>query len=309
MSRSRIWKRLGWGVLGLFVLVGLFLAVGLTAHDIPENAKPFFDLEAVRALARSGDGPLPKELRAQRIARGELPARVLAVAGGGFGPVTFEFFTYQLVWEDGRTAVVDAVADEKTFADNLPTKEFDKAAWGRMQEAMRKADVVAVTHEHFDHAAGIAHSPYLAELAPHVSLTEAQLTGRHAEMAGFTPEVRARFTPLRYEGLHRLRPGVVLISAPGHTPGSQLVYVQLAGGPELLLVGDVAWQRENLERPVMHPRLANWLGQEDADAMAHQLSTLHALLGTAPQVQLVVAHDGPQMAELMRRGLVQEGLR
>ncbi|MBF5042101.1 MULTISPECIES: MBL fold metallo-hydrolase [Myxococcaceae] len=296
-------------MLGLLVLLGLFLAVGLTAKSIPEDAPPFFDLEAVRALARSGEGPLPKELRAQRVASGELPARVLAVAGGGFGPVTFEFFTYQLVWEDGRTAVLDAVADEKTFAENLPVKEFDAAAWARMQEAMRKADVVAVTHEHFDHASGIAHSPYLAELAPHVALTEAQLVGHHAERAGFTPEVCAHFTPLRYQGLHRLRPGVVLIAAPGHTPGSQLVYVQLAGGQEFLLVGDVAWQRENIEQPVMHPRLANWLGQEDADAMARELRELHTLLRTAPQVHQVVAHDGGQMADLMRRGLVQEGLR
>lgn len=308
MARTRIWKRLGWGLLGLLVLLGLFLAVGLSARDIPEQDTAPFDLEAMRALARSGEGPLPRELRAERVGRGEVPARALVVAGGGFSPHVFEFFTYQLVWEDGRSVLVDAVADEKTFLENFPGAQFDAAAWARMQEAMRQAEAVVITHEHFDHASGIAHSPQLGEIAPHVALTPAQLTSKVGLEAGFTPEVRAQLKPLAYRGMHRLRPGVVLIEAPGHTPGTQLVYVQLASGRELLLVGDIAWHRDNYELPRMHPRLVNWLGGEDADAMARQLRWLHDLRRTHPDVSLVVAHDGEQLADSVRRGLILQGL-
>ncbi|MGE6760602.1 MBL fold metallo-hydrolase [Corallococcus interemptor] len=165
-----------------------------------------------------------------------------------------------------------------------------------------------VTHEHFDHCAGIAHSASLDEVASRVHLTDEQLRSPLAEEAGFTAELRARFTPLQYERLHLLRPGVVLIKAPGHTPGTQLVYVRLADGREFLLVGDVAWHQDNIRLPRMHPRLTHWIGGEDAQAMAHQLQWLHDLLRTAPELHPVVAHDGAQMQDYLRRGLILDGL-
>jgi glyoxylase-like metal-dependent hydrolase (beta-lactamase superfamily II) len=303
-----MWRRLGWGLLGLLVVLGLGAAFALSAQGIPEEAAAPFELEAVRALARAGEGPLPSELRSQRVGSAEVPAKTLVVAGGGFRPHRFEFFTYQLRWEDGRSVIVDAVNDAKTHLENFPGSTHDAAAWARMQEAMRKADAVVITHEHFDHAAGISHSPFLQELAPRVGMTEPQLTSKDALDAGFTPEVRARFQPLRYSGMHRLRPGVVLLAAPGHTPGSQLIYVRLASGREFLLVGDIAWHRENYELPRMHPRLVNWVAGEDADAMARQLRWLHELRRTHPDLNLVVAHDGEQMADYVRRGLILQGL-
>ncbi|MGZ3461634.1 MAG: hypothetical protein ACXU86_24345, partial [Archangium sp.] len=110
------------------------------------------------------------------------------------------------------------------------------------------------------------------------------------------------------ERLHLLRPGIVLIKAPGHTPGSQMLYVRLADGREFLLVGDIAWRQDNIRLPRMHPRVVNWLGHEDGAAMAEQLRYLHDLQQAEPGLNLVVAHDGAQMAELLRRGLVQDGV-
>jgi glyoxylase-like metal-dependent hydrolase (beta-lactamase superfamily II) len=36
---------------------------------------------------------------------------------------------------------------------------------------------------------------------------------------------RESFKPLDYTGYSAVAPGVVLIKAPGHTPGSQIIYV------------------------------------------------------------------------------------
>ncbi|GMT98647.1 hypothetical protein KH5H1_27660 [Corallococcus caeni] len=121
-------------------------------------------------------------------------------------------------------------------------------------------------------------------------------------------ELRAGFAPLQYERLHLLRPGVVLIKAPGHTPGTQMVYVRLVDGREFLLVGDVAWHQDNIQLPRMLPRLAQWVGGGDAQAMAHQLRWLHDLQGTAPELHLVLAHDGAQMQDSQRRELILDGL-
>ncbi|XXF79450.1 MBL fold metallo-hydrolase [Myxococcaceae bacterium GXIMD 01537] len=306
---KKTWRRVGLAVAGLLVLVALFAAVALSDASIPEQSTFGVELEAVRALAVSSGEPLPTELRSQRIGKATGVPKGLVVTGSGFGPHTFEFYTYQVGYADGRTVLVDAVNDEQTARKNFPDSEFDAPAFTRMQEAMLRSDAVAITHEHFDHCAGLSRSPHLDALGKKAALTPEQLESKDALEAGFTPEVRAKFEPLRYERLHLLRPGVVLIKAPGHTPGSQMVYVRLAGGQEFLLVGDIAWHMENIRVPRMHPRLVNWLGHEDAPAMAGQLRWLHELQRTAPDLRLVVAHDGDQMRDYVSRGWVLDGLR
>ena len=300
---------MGLAVAALLLVVAGLAAVGLSDVSVPEQSRFGVELSAIRALALSTGEPLPVALRSLRVGRATGVPRALVVAGSGFEEHSFSFFTYQLVYPEGRTVLVDVVNDAQTQQENFPGSEFDAAAYARMQEALRRAEATVVTHEHFDHCSGIARSAHLDEVASRVHLTEEQLGSKHAEEAGLTPQVRAKLTPLRYERLHLLRPGVVLVKAPGHTPGTQLVYVRLADGRELLLVGDVAWHHDNVRLPRMHPRLVNWLGGEDAEAMAHQLRWLHDLQRTAPEVHQVVAHDEAQMTDLQRRGLVVDGLR
>ncbi|WP_158623471.1 MBL fold metallo-hydrolase [Corallococcus sp. CA053C] len=307
--RRTLWRRLGLAVAALLLVLVVVVAVGLSAVSVPDTSRFDADLGAIRALAVSTGAPLPVELRSQRVGRASGVPHALVVAGDGFGSDTFEFYAYQLVYADGRTVLVDVGSDAQTQQAQFPGSEFDAAAYARIQEALRRADATVVTHEHFDHCAGIAHSAYLDEVAGKVHLTDEQLNGPDALDAGFTAELRARFTPLKYERMHLLRPGVVLIKAPGHTPGTQLVYVRLADGRELLLVGDVAWHQDNIRLPRMHPRLTNWLGGEDAQAMAHQLRWLHDLQRTAPELHQVVAHDGARMQDHQRRGLILDGLR
>ncbi len=306
--RRTLWRRIGLAVAVLLLVLCVVAAVGLSDVSVPAQSRFDAELGAIRALAVSSGEPLPVALRSQRVARATGVPRALVVAGSGFEEHSFSFFTYQVVYPEGRTVLVDVVNDAQTHEENFPGSEFDASAYARMQEALRRAEATVVTHEHFDHCAGIARSPHLDEVARRVHLTEEQLGSEHAQEAGFSPELRAKLTPLRYERLHLLRPGVVLVKAPGHTPGTQLVYVRLADGRELLLVGDVAWHQDNVRLPRMHPRLVNWLGGEDAEAMAHQLRWLHELQRSAPEVHQVVAHDGAQMADLQRRGLVVDGL-
>ncbi|MCI0570927.1 MAG: MBL fold metallo-hydrolase, partial [Myxococcaceae bacterium] len=259
---KRVWRRVGLVVVTVLVVAAGVAAVGLSPGSIPEESRFGADLGAIRALAVSTGAPLPTALHSQRIARAEGVPSAMVVAGAGLGTHTFDFYAYQLVYEGGRTVLVDAVHDEQTQRDNFPDAQFDAAGFARMQEALRRTDVVTVTHEHFDHCAGIARSPHLEDIARKVAMTEEQLHGPEAVPAGFTPEVLAKLAPLRYERMHLLRPGVVLIKAPGHTPGTQMVYVRLASGREFLLVGDVAWHMDNIRLPRMHPRLVNWLGGE-----------------------------------------------
>lgn len=300
----RVWKVL----LGLVAVVVVFLAIALTAVPVPERTGFGPSIAELRALATSTGEPLPTEFRRIAVGEGFMPA-LAVVAGRFFGSHPLVFQAHQVLYGDGRTVILDAGCDARTLESNLPGSHLQADNFARLQEAMRRADAIALTHEHFDHSSGIAHSPYFDEIAPRVVMTEEQLHGPQAELAGFTGEVVGRLKPLRYERMHLLRPGLVLIKAPGHTPGTQLLYVRLADGREFLLVGDIAWHQDNIRLPRMHPRLVNWIGGEDGEAMANQLRYLHELQKSTPELNLVVAHDEEQMRGLLQRGLLQDGLR
>jgi glyoxylase-like metal-dependent hydrolase (beta-lactamase superfamily II) len=109
-----------------------------------------------------------------------------------------------------------------------------------------------------------------------------------------------RFT---YEQAFAVAPGIVLWRAPGHTPGSQLVFVKLEGGREYLLLGDVAWHLENVERVRERARLVTqvFLG-EDRGAVLRQLAAIKALREKEPKLHVLPGHDGVVMKAMLERG-------
>jgi glyoxylase-like metal-dependent hydrolase (beta-lactamase superfamily II) len=152
---------------------------------------------------------------------------------------------------------------------------------------------------------GVARSPRLRELEPRLRFSEAQLANAHALAgAGFSDDAIARLARVAIPSAHpvRVAPGVVLVAAPGHTPGSQLVYVRLRTGRELVLAGDVAWHRRHVEEPRGHPRLSAWLLGEDLPRVLAQLRALHEI-GRAGVV-VVPSHDGAYLEELVASGVL-----
>ena len=117
------------------------------------------------------------------------------------------------------------------------------------------------------------------------------------------------YQPLRYDGLLALAPGVVLIKAPGHTPGSQMVYVSRADGGELLFLGDVSWRQRNIEYVRERPLFMTLLIGEDRHAVLAEFKALHALMQREPGIALVPGHDGPAVQKIAATGLLQAGFR
>jgi glyoxylase-like metal-dependent hydrolase (beta-lactamase superfamily II) len=100
---------------------------------------------------------------------------------------------------------------------------------------------------------------------------------------------------------------VVLIKAPGHTPGSQIVYVQLADNSEYLLIGDVAWDMEQVSIPKCRPRLVELMMGENGDQVTSELRTLHDLAAVNPDLHIVVSHDAKQLADYEATGKIGKG--
>ena len=296
-----------------FLLIGLvvLLALGwvgqrhlLGREAVPETSTYELDLAAVRAAAGSQPGARPQRVNEELIAESGMP-RAAIFAGESFDPWPMVHRSFQLVWEE-RTLVIDAamgreMAEQMAFGD---PPVFHEEAYARMQQGMERAETIVFTHEHQDHIDGAARGN-TAALKGRVRFNVAQKGNRTALELVSMPldllEGAPALPPGRYTPV---APGVVLIEAAGHTPGSQMVYVALRDGRELLFLGDVAWHMRQIEELHYRPRLITdlFLG-EDRAAVLGQFRTLHELNQTG-ELEFVVSHDADQRKKLLDQGLI-----
>ena len=288
----------------LLVLLALFtimLAYLLSAPSVPGQSDFELDIDQVRRLALSQPG-LPVDLESRRVGAGFLP-HMFVVAGEGFSFYSFDTYSYRILYKNDH-GVIDIVSDEATIKRLSLDYDFDQRAFEKMLDTLAQARFIAATHEHYDHVTGLLHSKDFGEISKKVHFTREQLQSEEIVIAGYKKSHLESLKPLDYEKLHLLAPGVVLIKAPSHTKGSQMVYIQTEKGQEFLLVGDIAWSRDNIDKLKPHPRLISYALKEDMAKNLSLLRFLHDLKETHPMIFQVVAHSKEQMDEYYEKGLI-----
>ena len=120
-----------------------------------------------------------------------------------------------------------------------------------------------------------------------------------------TPEVAKRFIVIDYEKYYPFAPGMALIKAPGHTPGSQMIYLVLDSGKEYVLAGDVAWHMDGVRR--ITGKDAPWITEDEASIGA-ELTWLNLLTRTEKNVAVVLSHDEEQRLEYIKLKILGDRL-
>jgi glyoxylase-like metal-dependent hydrolase (beta-lactamase superfamily II) len=287
-----------------FVVVAIGLAllgakwVLLDTAASPSSAY-VIDIDALHRAANNG-GPLPSWIEVEKIAEFAFP-RTIVVAGDGFHMHPMVLLSQRVVWPD-RSLIIDTALGPKD-SKSLPGAKLYPTAYARMEKALTQAQDIVFTHEHVDHVGGIASAPDFAAIASKVRMTREQYNGPKLERDKFAPGALEQLKPLDYHGLYAVAPGVVLQKAPGHTPGTQLIYVELASGVRYLFVGDIAWSEDNITLQRGRPGFATLLMKEDRGAVAAQL---RALAAVPKDVHLVVAHDPVALKRDLAAGLFRE---
>jgi glyoxylase-like metal-dependent hydrolase (beta-lactamase superfamily II) len=295
--RRRRWP---WVLLGIAVL--LFAAKFVFLDTAAAPGAPYaIDLSALHQAAVAGGGPLPERIEVEKVGTFAFP-RTLVVAGQGFRMHQMVLLAHRVVWPD-RSIVIDT-AMAPAAAQKMPGSKLDTAAFDRLEAALKKASAIVFTHEHQDHVGGVAAAPDFAAIAPKVKMTREQLDSPKLERGEFPPGALSALAPLDYHGLCAVAPGVVLQQAPGHSPGSQLVYVELANGQRFLFIGDIAWTHDNITGQRGRPRIATVLMKEDRPAVAAQLRALAAL---PADVHVIAAHDPVALQNDLQAGLYRQG--
>ncbi len=294
--RTRRWW-VGLAVAAVVVLGVKFLLLDTSAS--PEGTY-VIDLDALHKAASEGE--LPSSIEVERIADFAFP-RTFGVAGDGFRMQPMILLAHRVLYPDGHAIVVDTGLSAKD-AEPLPGAEFHIDAYNRMESALASADRVVFTHEHVDHVGGVASAPRFRDVADKVLITKEQFEGPRLERDKFAAGTLEQLKPMSYDGLFKVAPGIVLQKAPGHSTGSQLVYVELANGARYLFVGDIAWSEDNITLQRGRPALATLLIKEDRAAVASQLQAIAKL---PKDVHVVVAHDPVAYARDLQAGLFHDG--
>jgi glyoxylase-like metal-dependent hydrolase (beta-lactamase superfamily II) len=289
-------------------VVATALGVGGLAGAVgAQNANAYAEglLQDVRALGKAVPGDLPTSIGYLSV-QDDSMLESFAVTGAphvNFYEVTPAF---QIRFPAGWV-MVDATYDKKAAGNN---GTFFQDRYDQIVSALRGARLIVITHEHGDHVGTLTQPAVERDVAFKTLLTKQQvqtLLDHPDPAANLDPASARRFLVVDYQRALPIAPGVVLIRAPGHTPGSQMVYVKLASGREVVLVGDVVWHGAGIETEQQKPDSTSKQMHENRVEIGQEIAWLkHDVVPAG--IAVAVSHDGTALQGLVRQGVLAQGL-
>jgi glyoxylase-like metal-dependent hydrolase (beta-lactamase superfamily II) len=274
------------------------------------NADFHPDLATIRAMSTVLPGALPLAVNGVRVAASIRP-RKFVIAGGDNTPVTMPRTAFQVIYPD-CSVMIDSGLDKATHDSFSPDKPepYDADAFATLQRALDQARLIVLTHHHADHVAGVVTAPSFAALAPKtvisMEVADCLMNTPHRPHLKLSQAAIAKFIVLDYPHYYPVAPGVVLIRAPGHSTDSQMVFIRLQSGREILHSVDSAWIMDNILE--VKGKAAPWV-KEDVPAVMAQLRWLKAVHETEKGITILVTHDDGLFERLTNDGAIGGQLR
>lgn len=233
-----------------------------------------------------------------------------AYRGGDLGEERKSMMAPILVEHPQGTLMVDAGFGRNVDA-HMATAQWLVRMLSKYQKGVSAADQmtaagydmarlkgIVLTHAHWDHSSGAEDFPQVPLWVPPAEMAFIKACGHQSAL---TCSFRNPYHVyeldggpyLGFESSHDVfgDGSVVIVPAPGHTPGSVIVFVALAGGRRYAFTGDLSWTKEGIDLPAERP----WLGQkavaEDAALVRRSLVHVHQLQKAVPNLVVVPAHD------------------
>jgi glyoxylase-like metal-dependent hydrolase (beta-lactamase superfamily II) len=290
-------------------IAAVLLAASAAPLTRAQNAPAWTaSLNDLRGVAQVVPGRRPLRINVLKFAESRR-TKNFSVKGAPAEPSVQARTAFQVVYADG-TVMVDAGTDRQVhaFFGRGVEEPYDEAAARQVERAVGAARLIIVTHEHGDHVAGVVRPSNAAELARKTILTRTQLqtlmTMPQMPEIKLSEEMARRFVVVDYDRYMPVAPGMAVVKASGHTPGSQMVFVTLDSGREYLLVGDVTWHMDGVR--LVTGKDAPWV-TEDQAAILDQLRWLNELSRSEPRLVIVASHDDEQRKQLVAAGALGDG--
>ena len=284
------------------------MSLDVTEAEVSERRKAADfspDLATIRAMSTVLPGALALAVNGVRVAASIRP-RKFVIEGGDDTPVTMPRTAFQIVYPD-CSVMIDSGLDEATHASFSPDKPepYFAEQFAKLQRALAKARLIVLTHHHADHVAGVLCAPNFSELAGKTIITmgvaDCMINTPHRPHLKLAPQALERFIVLDYPQYYPVAPGIVLIQSPGHSPDSQMVFIRLQSGREILHSVDSAWIMDNILE--LKGKAAPWV-KEDVPAVMGQLRWLKHVHETDKNVTILVTHDDKHFDAITAAGKI-----
>ena len=237
------------------------------------------------ALAEGFDGTRQAVISAYLF---EHPTQGLVLIDTAFGRRTFEDPT------DYPGPILSSLLTDLTL--ERPVVEY----LGDLGYTADDVEHVVVTHLHYDHAGGLEDFP---DATLHIAATEWEAGTKNEVWRGYNPSPYKKRENVELIGFDEDAVGgfplthdlfddgsVILLSAPGHTPGHTLVLVSLPTG-RFLFLGDTAWVDENWELPMPKGGAMRNMAETDWRAAHDVCWTVKRWAEADPSLTVVAGHE------------------
>jgi glyoxylase-like metal-dependent hydrolase (beta-lactamase superfamily II) len=306
--RKLIWK-IAVGILAVLAIAVLGVMLTFTSGTLELPQVEVGDLPSASPPPTLSISALPTGTNKTRAA--------LSFRGGSWGDIRFFATTALLVRHPKGNLLIDAgmgkrVDEHFLLIPSMQRKgtDYQKGIPTVTQLAaggIRPADLAGVipTHAHWDHTGGLddfGEVPVLVHAA-----AKRYIDGKPEGMEvlnSFRPHYQIYdFEGGSYFGFPRSHDvfgdgSVVIVPAPGHTPDSVVVFVNLPSGARYALLGDLVFQMEGIEIPAEKPwMLRRLIGEDDAE-VHRDIALVRAAGKKYPQLHLLPAHDGSAFGAL-----------
>ncbi len=295
--------RIAAGVIAIFVIGVAALMLSFTAAKLDVEEVQVGDLPHASPPAGMSISVLPTGSMESRSA--------LAFRGGTWNDIRHFTMTAFLVRHPKGDILIDTgfgkgidehVGQLPWIAQKLTTYTKETSAAAQLVAHgidPGKLSGIILTHAHWDHISGLdgfAGVPVLVNAAESAFIGQRT---RNTELLNSFTDVN--YTLYEFEGGPYLGfpsnhdvfgdGSVVIVPAPGHTPGSVVVFVTLPSGTKYALLGDLVWQTEGIELPAERPWPIRRLLGEDDSQVRENISRVVAVSKKYPQIHLLPAHD------------------
>ena len=255
----------------------------------------------------------PTDMTISALPTGSMQSKAFfAYRGGGFGDNREFAMTAFLVHHPKGDLLFDTGFGQKLdeHARTMPwlmrqiaTYSQSRTVGDQMASAGYRTDNlvgVVLTHAHWDHVSGLNSLPPSVKVW--VSGAERSFISSHAPMTALINSFEnVNYREYRFDGGPYLGfpssfdvwgdGSIVLVPAPGHTPGSIIAFISLSSGNRYALLGDLVWQIEGIELPAEKPWLSRRLvGENDAD-VRENIARIAAIHKRFPEIRMIPAHD------------------
>jgi N-acyl homoserine lactone hydrolase len=172
------------------------------------------------------------------------------------GPYARILWLFYVIETPGSVILVDTGMTDPAHAAGFAIRDFRPAA-----SALRAAKIdpgsvthVVITHSHIDHIGSVSLFPAARLYLQKREFEYFEKTERYEQFRAVMEQSRASGRLMLVDGNLDLAPGLRILDAGGHTPGSQAV--QIESGGSLLITGDNCYFASACRKGIVLPAAA-----------------------------------------------------